>query len=571
MMANYKWSTLTDFVTNGKLPQASTGDIIEFLGYSAKGDGGGAQWRKTGNTGTASQTPSDLIDGLIRDARGDEWAIVVDGGNSTKQFGFVSSSTVEQSDMLNAATKACQGSSLRFDEGEYVAQNVKLYSNSSYYCDTYPDTNASGGYEAGAAFYQTAGGTNPIFVSESWIDNLSSVTDHMTLKNVALDRGTLSPVSGNLMDLFIDNSELSNIVLTRGYGDAIALHTENSDASYESPCYGVSLDTIIIRQCAGNGIGIYKPTVNDYGYRDIKLSNIRCGFCDGYGVYSPSSVGFRMSTSILWANASGNVYLGEFSGGHFSDTQLELDNVSASSGDWYSLYIQSGDWSDSVSGIQFVTSQSTDPGANIYHMGISVPPSRQDTASVAVTGNAFGNFGGLTVSAIKLVESTIPLTNVKISGSSYGPDVTVDHDLRYDEYNSPQSFTPSVTFATAGDLAVTYNTRECNYTISGSKMYVSIYLDFSVTHSTASGNFRITGLPHALKSSIPMQGLPLSLYRNIDIPATSSDLNVVGYPGTFFEVASSIDAATQSTLGPSNFPSGATNYRIVASGEVLIE
>lgn len=53
------------------------GAIVEALGYYTAGDGGGAQWRKTGVTGlTASQTPVDLQKAKLTDAGGAEWELV---------------------------------------------------------------------------------------------------------------------------------------------------------------------------------------------------------------------------------------------------------------------------------------------------------------------------------------------------------------------------------------------------------------------------------------------------------------------------------------------------------------
>ena len=60
------------------------------------------------------------------------------------------------------------------------------------------------------------------------------------------------------------------------------------------------------------------------------------------------------------------------------------------------------------------------------------------------------------------------------------------------------TFTPTVTFVTPGDLAVTYANRIGRYEIRGSKCFVEILISTSVfTHTTASGNLRITGLPFA--------------------------------------------------------------------------
>jgi hypothetical protein len=60
------------------------------------------------------------------------------------------------------------------------------------------------------------------------------------------------------------------------------------------------------------------------------------------------------------------------------------------------------------------------------------------------------------------------------------------------------TWTPSVTFATPGDLAVTYGLRDARYTKVGRVVHVSFaFVVSSFTYTTASGNITITGLPFA--------------------------------------------------------------------------
>lgn len=61
--------------------------------------------------------------------------------------------------------------------------------------------------------------------------------------------------------------------------------------------------------------------------------------------------------------------------------------------------------------------------------------------------------------------------------------------------DAPFSFTPQVTFATPGDMSVTYTQQVGQGYRIGKLVYFQISLTFAVTHTTASGEFRITGLP----------------------------------------------------------------------------
>lgn len=58
------------------------------------------------------------------------------------------------------------------------------------------------------------------------------------------------------------------------------------------------------------------------------------------------------------------------------------------------------------------------------------------------------------------------------------------------------TFTPSITFATPGNLSVTYTTQLGTYTKIGRVVYYNVFIVTSAfTHTSASGNFQVTGLP----------------------------------------------------------------------------
>lgn len=61
--------------------------------------------------------------------------------------------------------------------------------------------------------------------------------------------------------------------------------------------------------------------------------------------------------------------------------------------------------------------------------------------------------------------------------------------------NDVTAFTPVPTFATPGDLTVTYTSQVGQYTRVGQLVFISIRLAFTPLYTTASGDFQITGLP----------------------------------------------------------------------------
>lgn len=67
------------------------------------------------------------------------------------------------------------------------------------------------------------------------------------------------------------------------------------------------------------------------------------------------------------------------------------------------------------------------------------------------------------------------------------------------------SFTPTFTFATPGDLSVSYATQVGFYSVDGDSVVVFINMAFTPTFSTASGDARIVGLPSSYLPGVSSQ------------------------------------------------------------------
>ena len=72
-MAKYYWSTVDDFIQNGKLTRANTDDLVEFEGFNNSSDGYTIYFHKTGAMGVASQSPTERGDNSLTDALGYVW------------------------------------------------------------------------------------------------------------------------------------------------------------------------------------------------------------------------------------------------------------------------------------------------------------------------------------------------------------------------------------------------------------------------------------------------------------------------------------------------------------------
>lgn len=89
LYANPLLSDALTLTTTGLINSSAsvvTGEIIETSGFTTAGDGGGAQWKATGNTITASQTPTLIGGPTCSDANGNEFSLVL-GNNNLSQLG----------------------------------------------------------------------------------------------------------------------------------------------------------------------------------------------------------------------------------------------------------------------------------------------------------------------------------------------------------------------------------------------------------------------------------------------------------------------------------------------------
>lgn len=129
------------------------------------------------------------------------------------------------------------------------------------------------------------------------------------------------------------------------------------------------------------------------------------------------------------------------------------------------------------------------------------------------------------------------------------------------------TWTPVLTFSTPGNLAITYATQNGYYTKVGRLVTANFTVSTSAfTHSTASGAFRITGLPFAPTAdtiyraygAISMQGYTKAV-------ATSVFGLIVGNNNSDIVVVGSGSGTTVTSLVVADIPSGGA---ILAAGSI---
>lgn len=112
------------------------------------------------------------------------------------------------------------------------------------------------------------------------------------------------------------------------------------------------------------------------------------------------------------------------------------------------------------------------------------------------TINAVGNGLSGETGTGNFVGSTSPTLITPILGVASATSINFGENA-LNAYKSITTFTPAVTFATPGDLSVSYAQQYGGYYKIGGVYFVTLGLEFTPTFTTASGNFHITGLPAA--------------------------------------------------------------------------
>lgn len=118
------------------------------------------------------------------------------------------------------------------------------------------------------------------------------------------------------------------------------------------------------------------------------------------------------------------------------------------------------------------------------------------------------------------------------------------------------TWTPSLTFDTAGDLSVAFSTQSARYTKIGNIVCVTCALvTSSFTHTTASGDLRITGLPFAAGIDTAagigrLRGVTKASYTHFGVRIDAS--------ANYAIILASGSAVAPSSVTASNMPTGGT-------------
>lgn len=121
------------------------------------------------------------------------------------------------------------------------------------------------------------------------------------------------------------------------------------------------------------------------------------------------------------------------------------------------------------------------------------------------------------------------------------------------------TWTPVLTFATPGDLSVTYSVQVGSYTRIGNRVTAQCNIQTSaLTHTTASGALRITGLPYTSNSTANCVNVGSCQYQGITNAATPHVVCIVDPNVTRIEFRGSGSGTGTITIDATHVPTGGT-------------
>lgn len=215
---------------------------------------------------------------------------------------------------------------------------------------------------------------------------------------------------------------------------------------------------------------------------------------------------------------------------------------------------------------------------NVFRIGSTTPASADATLKIAGRANVVeihekgSNAVKITLDSAA-VKNEIHVWSATASGCTVTDNASTKSNSVY--FNGalvlePQagSWTPAIDFVTAGDLSVSYSTRVGTYVRKG--RLVTVYFDITTsafTHTTASGTFRITGLPFASASGQNYAGGDLA-FQGITKASYSQFTPQANAGAATLNIQAAGSGQTLAALTASDVPTGGT---VVLRGSATYE
>jgi hypothetical protein len=181
------------------------GDTVTTTGFTTAGDGGGAQWKLTAATGTASQSPAQLGDALLNDAAGKQWELVHNGIITPETLGAIGDGATDDLLPIRAAIAGLSGGG--------TLKTVSMYFHSDTILINHDDFKIEGG-GSGTGFTRS-NGTFGNSIEVEAPDVLTTTIFRVSISDIEI-KATVEVTSGALLRVteaaycFFNNISIQN-------------------------------------------------------------------------------------------------------------------------------------------------------------------------------------------------------------------------------------------------------------------------------------------------------------------------------------------------------------------------
>jgi hypothetical protein len=302
------------------------------------------------------------------------------------------------------------------------------------------------------------------------------------------------------------------VVSVNGETGAVTLTTDDISDTAQSHKFVTSSDITKLSSLSGTNTGDQTSIVGITGTK----SQFDTAVTDGNILYvgditqytdemAQDATGAMVGTSIVYDDAAATLQraalTGDVTASQDSNTTTVALPASATIAVDDKVYIFDTSASDAK---KYVTTQS---------IRDLVPGSGTITSAQLATALTDETGSGAAVFAISPTLTTPVLGVATATSLSFGDEALANYD--------EGTYTPTFTFATAGDLSVVYNQQTGTYTRIGNLVMYRGVVGFTPTYTTASGDAQLGGLPFTT-SAQGMAGVLQGMSANIIWPAGTS-------------------------------------------------
>lgn len=296
--------------------------------------------------------------------------------------------------------------------------------------------------------------------------------------------------------------------------------------------------------------GVYLVGSTDPGQGNLLATSVFCGQVD------------TRTTSALNLRTNNGAIQCKF--GHQDTTAEWITIKGATSGGRPN--ISTSDSTAAAVGLDLITKSSgthrfyTNTGADLQ---LEITHTGSATRNVTITGSNGGNPSlGASAGSLAVSSTLAPAGLLDISGASAGQikfpasqNASADANT-LDDYEEG-TFTPALTAATPGDLSITYSTQIGRYTKIGNTVHISIDLESSAfTHTTASGSWRVTGLPFTSANVSNQHHVMATGYSGITKASYTSFYGRIFSNSTIVLLVASGSGVAEATVDAADMPTG---------------